>query len=67
MNASSTISRDENQSNVSPRSSIIWNDPIARLSAPKPIQSRVADPLRELSLRKVSRPIAVTIPNGTLM
>ena len=67
MKASSTISRELNQSSVSPRSSIIWNEPIARLNAPKPIQSSFADLPYELSCRNVTRPIAVTMPNGTLM
>ena len=61
------ISREPNQSSVSPRSSIIWNAPIARLSAPKPSQSSRAELPCEVSFRKVSSPSAVTTPNGTLM
>ena len=67
MQASRTISRELNQSSVSPRSSIIWNEPIARLSAPKPIQSSLAELPCDVSFRKVGRPMAVTMPNGTLM
>ncbi len=61
------ISRELNQSSVSPRSSIICSDPIARLKAPKPSQSSLAERPYDVSFRKVSRPIAVTMPNGTLI
>ena len=64
--ASTTISVEPNQSSSLPRSSIIWKAPRARLSMPKPIQSK---PWRSffVSGRKVRIPRAAITPIGTLM
>ena len=61
------ISGELNQSSNSPRSSIIWNAPTARLSAPKPIQSMRTPSRRAVSFSSVMMPMAAMMPNGTLI
>ncbi|MNC36468.1 hypothetical protein D3C75_849900 [compost metagenome] len=65
--ASPTTSGLENQSSDSPRSNIICNAPIARLSMAKPNRSKRRVRSSGVSRTKAARPNQASRPNGRLM
>ncbi len=65
--ASTTISPEPNQSSSSPRSSMTWSAPIARLKVPKPNQSSFVSVSPDVSFRKMVMPRKASMPTGRLM
>ena len=67
MSPSITISGEENQSLVVPRSSSSCSDANPTDSAPKPKKSNFSVLSRAVSLKKIHSATQAAMPNGTLM